>query len=78
VLGAIAETTVVTMGALNETIEEINPVLRKDETTTVREIPMEDTVLTVKAESELQREFIEIEMPTVVAGDKAAVPRVRP
>lgn len=39
---------------------------------------MEDTILTVKAESELQREFIEIEMPTVVAGDKAAVPRVRP
>ena len=72
------ETTDVTMGELNETIEEINPVPPKDERTTGREIPMEATVLTAKAESELQREFIEIETPTVATGDTAAVPSTRP
>ena len=67
-----------TTGELNEMIADSDPVVPKDETTTGIEIPTEETVLIAKAESEVHREFIDIEWPTVAAGDIAEVPRIRP
>jgi len=74
----IPDTTDIIAGELKEMIADSDPVLLKDETTTGIEIPTEETVLTAKAESEVHLEFIEIERPTVAAGDIEEVPRTRP
>ena len=72
------ETMEETTGTPKEIIAEINPGFPKDDTMTGVEIPMEDTILAVNAESEDHSELIEIEFPIVALTDNDDLPRFCP
>jgi len=69
VLGDIPDTMDVMKGALKDMIAEIDPELPKHDTLSGLEIPIEDTILDAKAESEDHLELIAIEFPTFALTD---------